>query len=550
MKRLKLILRSLILVVTVLVALSFALPTERYFEIAKNLNIFATLFKEVNAHYVDEVEPDKLIKTGIDAMLESLDPYTNYIPEDQIESFRTLTTGQYGGIGSLIGDINGRIVVTMPYEGFAAQKAGLRIGDEIIAINGVVVEGKGTGQISKLLKGQANTPVEIKVRRYGESEDLVFKFQRERIKVDNIQYSGILESTVGYIKLTDFTSGAGKEVNNAIDDLKKQGAKQIILDLRNNPGGLLNEAVNVSNAFVSKGSEIVSTKGKIKEWNKVYKALNNSKDTKIPLVVLVNGGSASASEIVAGVIQDYDRGVLIGRRSFGKGLVQTTRPLSYNSQLKVTTAKYYIPSGRCIQAIDYSIKNSNGSVGAIPDSLKAAFKTKSGRTVYDGGGLNPDIEITPKYYAPITVSLINKGLIFDYATEYAYKNNDISSAKTFQMSDSDYNDFKVWLRDKDYDYTTQVEATIDQLIKTSKKEKYFESIEKQIGTLKSGVMHNKEADVENFSEEIKEILEREIVSRYYFSKGEVEATFDDDEDIQKAIQVLKDSQNYKRLLSK
>ena len=343
---------------------AFNNPSEKYFEITKNLDIFATLYKEVNTYYVEDVDPNQLIKTGIDAMLESLDPYTNYIPEDDIEDYRTMTTGQYGGIGALIGTRNGKNMIIMPYEGFPAHNAGLKIGDEIIMVDGINVKEKAYTDISKLLRGQAKSTLQISVRRYGSSELVEVKMSREKITIDNVPYFGLVDDGIGYIKLSDFTTNAGKEVKNAVVDLKEQGATQFILDLRGNPGGLLNEAVNVSNIFIPKGSEVVSTKGKMTDWNKTYKALNPPVDTEMPLVVLVSSSSASASEIVAGVVQDYDRGVLVGQKTFGKGLVQATRPLTYNSQLKITTAKYYIPSGRCIQAIDYTSRNEDGGLEA------------------------------------------------------------------------------------------------------------------------------------------------------------------------------------------
>ncbi|ELR69556.1 tail-specific protease [Fulvivirga imtechensis AK7] len=528
---------------------SFTAPTERYFEIAKNLDIFATLFKEVNAYYVDEVDPDKVIRTGIDAMLLSLDPYTNYIPEDEIESFRTMTTGQYAGIGALISVVNGKTVITMPYQGFAAYNAGLKIGDELIAIDGKKVVGMEVSDISTLLKGQAKTPVEVTIKRYGHEEPLSFSFKRERITVTNVPYFGKVNDNIGYIKLEDFTMDAGKEVARAVEELKKQGADKIILDLRNNPGGLLSEAVNVSNVFVPKGVDVVSTRGKVTEWNKTYKTLNNPVDNKIPLVVLTNGGSASAAEIVSGVMQDYDRGLLVGSRTFGKGLVQTTRPLTYNAQLKVTTAKYYIPSGRCIQSLDYTHRNEDGTVSKVADSLISEFKTKNGRTVYDGGGLDPDVDIEQEYYTPITQSLLTKGLIFEYATQYSSKRKSIPSAAEFELTDEEYKQFKSWLSDKDYDYTTQVEEELVELEESAKKEKYYKDIANQLMDLKNKVKHNKEQDLEKFKSEIKQVLKEEIASRYYLQKGSLEASFNDDRDIQKAIELLKDTATYNQLLS-
>lgn len=528
---------------------SFNNPSERFFEISKNLDIFATLFKEVNTYYVDDINPNQLISTGIDAMLASLDPYTNYIPEDAIEDFRTMTTGQYGGIGALIGQRNGKNMVLMPYRGFPAQLSGLLIGDEILKIDGIDVKNKPTSEISKLLKGQANTDLNLTIKRYGDNAPMEVNLKREKITIQNIPYHGMVNENIGYIKLSDFTAGASKEVKDALQELKSKGAKKIIFDLRDNPGGLLSEAVNISNLFIPKGSEVVSTKGKMTDWNKSYKALNSPFDTDMPITILTSNRSASAAEIVAGVIQDYDRGVLVGQKSFGKGLVQATRPLTYNSQLKVTTAKYYTPSGRCIQAIDYSHRNLDGSVGKVPDSLKVAFKTKNGRVVYDGGGVDPDLPVERKNYSPISTSLVTKGLIFDYATEYRYKNAKIASPKDFQVSDEEYNKFVAWLSDKDYDYVTEVEKTIDELIEHARNEKYYEDIDKQILALKAKVKHNKETDLQKNKEEIKSLLKEDIVSRYYLQQGIIEASFNHDVDVQQAIEILNDAQRYEQILT-
>jgi len=538
----------LIIAMTVAGLWAFNSPTEKYFEIIKNLDIFATLYKEVNTYYVDEVDPNQLIKAGIDAMLESLDPYTNYIPEDDIEDYRTMTTGQYGGIGALIGTRNGKNMIIMPYEGFPAHESGLKIGDEIIRVDGINVKDKAYTDISKLLRGQANSKLQIAVKRYGVPELVNIEMTREKITIDNVPYFGLMDDGIGYIKLSDFTTNAGKEVKNAVVALLGQGATKFVLDLRGNPGGLLNEAVNVSNIFIPKGSEVVSTKGKMTDWNKTYKALNPPVDTEMPLVILTSSSSASAAEIVAGVVQDYDRGVLVGQKTFGKGLVQATRPLTYNSQLKITTAKYYIPSGRCIQAIDYSNRNEDGSVGKVPDSLKVVFKTRNGRVVYDGGGVDPDIVVNLGFLPPIAVSLISKGLIFDYATDYYYNHATIASSKDFKLTDAEYNDFVTWLNDKDYDYTTRVEHSIDELIKQAKKEKYYEDIDQQIQLLKTKVMHNKNTDLQKFKTDINQILEEEISSRYYLRKGVIETSFSADESIKAAIEVLKDSDRYNQIL--
>ena len=542
---------SLIGVVVISLIVGFSQPdSDRYFQIVKNLDIFATLFKEVNAYYVDEINPNTLMHHGIDAMLSNLDPYTTYIGEDEIEDYLTVTTGEYGGIGALVDQKNGISTIVLPYKGYAADRAGLKIGDQIIKINGIEIEGKASEEISKLLKGQSNSKITLSIQRYGRADLFDVDLKREKITIDNVPFYGKVTDDIGYIRLTDFTTKAGAEVGAALRKLKTEGITKVVLDLRGNPGGLLEEAVNVSNVFVPKGKEIVSTRGKLDAWTKSYHALNNPVDVEIPLVVLTDNGSASASEIVSGVVQDYDRGVLIGRRTYGKGLVQQTRPLSYNSQLKVTTAKYYIPSGRCIQAIDYANRNDDGSVGKIPDSLKVEFKTFNGRTVYDGGGLDPDHEVERLRYAPITYSLLRKDLIFNYATVYFHERAAaVDDAKTFRLTDAEYEKFVEWLRDKDYDYTTQVERTIQELVAKAKEEKYYPDIKEQIENLQAATLHNKESDLQTFKAEIKSLLEQEVASRYFLQQGVIESTFEKDPDILAAVEVLNDEGRYNELLA-
>ena len=525
--------------------------TDDYFEISRNMDIFATLFRELNIYYVDETKPGDLMKKGIDAMLESLDPYTNYIPESEVEDYRFMTTGQYGGIGALIGQKGDNVVITDPYEGFPAQKADLRAGDVILEIDGKPIKGKKYDDISKILKGQPKTPVKLLVKREGEKEPLEKTILRDEIKISSVPYSGMLDNEIGYIRLTGFTDNASGELKNALMDLKtKNNVKSLILDLRGNPGGLLNEAVNITNIFVDKGVEVVTTKGKVKEWDKTYKALNNPVDTQIPLVVLVNSGSASASEIVSGSIQDLDRGIIIGQRTFGKGLVQTTRPLSYNAQLKVTTAKYYIPSGRCIQALDYTHRNEDGSVGKVPDSLMSEFKTKAGRIVYDGGGVAPDFATEPEYLSNISQSLLIKQLIFDYATLYRIKHNTILPAKDFRISDEEFGSFVTWLNGKEYDYDTKSEKILEDLKATAIKEKYYDGLQSQFEALKKSMMHDKQADLMKNKNEIKQLLQDEISSRYYYQKGRVEASFDYDPEIMKAKEALKDTAVFTAILNR
>ena len=520
---------------------SFRSADDNYFEISRNIDIFATLFRELNIYYVEETKPSDLIQRGIDSMLVSLDPYTQYIPESDMDDYRYLTTGQYGGVGALIGQRDGFVIITDPYEGFPAQKAGLQSGDKILEIDGKSMAGKNYDEVSRLLKGTPNSTVTIKLERMGQSSPLVKVVTREEIKIKNVPYYGMLNNDIAFIRLSSFTDDAGYEVKSAVEELKKKNnVKGIIFDLRGNPGGLLNEAVNVVNVFVDKGQEVVSTRGKMKELNKTYRTLNSVVDNQTPIAVLVNSGSASAAEIVSGSLQDLDRAIVIGQRTFGKGLVQTTRSLSYNAQLKVTTSKYYIPSGRCIQALDYAHRNADGSVGKVPDSLITAFKTKNGRKVFDGGGINPDFTVAVPELSPVATSLIIKFLIFDYASMYKLNHPSIAPAKTFKLSDADYNDFKTWLSTKDFSYTTESERKLEDLKLMAMKEKSFDAISPQYELLKKKLAHDKTHDLEMNKEEVREFVENEIVSRYYYQNGRMESSFDSDDDIKIAVKALSD----------
>lgn len=542
--------RILLLVIPLgLLSLFTSSYVDSYFEISKNLDIFITLFKELNLYYVDETQPGSLVEKGIDGMLESLDPYTTFIPESDIEDYRFMTTGQYGGIGALIRKKDSLVVIAEPYEGFPAMKAGLMAGDIILEVNGKSTEGKNTNDVSKILKGQPNTEVKLLVKRYGVEKPLVKTFMREEIQIKSVPYSGMLTDDIGYVNLSSFTDNCTKEVREAIVELKGKGMKKLVLDLRGNPGGLLNEAVSLSNLFVPKGELIVSTKGKVKEWNKNYVATDAPLDKDMPLTVLVNSGSASASEIVSGVIQDLDRGVIIGQRSYGKGLVQTTRPLSYNTQLKVTTAKYYIPSGRCIQALDYSNRNEDGSVGKVPDSLITLYHTKAGRLVYDGGGINPDVVVEPMKLSDIAFNLGLKMLYFDFATEYRHKHPEIPAVKSFEITDELLAEFDAWLDNKDFTYTTESEEVLKELKEVAEEEKYFKRIKDEYEALESKVKHNKTKDMEEFKDEVKDLLRGEIVSRYYHQRGRIEAMLEKDLDVQKAIAILDNPAEYNRILS-
>ena len=546
-KRFKITLLVLFVATTSVIAYSFV---DDYFEVSKNLDVFSTLFREVNMHYVDSVDPAKLMRKGIDAMLETLDPYTDFIPEAEIADYRFITTGQYGGIGALIKQKGDYVVISEPYEGFPAQKADLRIGDELMEADGKSLKGKKTDEVSKVLKGQPNTTVKLLVRREGEKNTLEKVLTREEIRVKNIPYYGMITDNIGYIKLRSFTENAGKDVGDALKALKEKGTlKGIVFDLRSNPGGLLSEAVNVSNVFVNKGLDIVITRGRQKDLEKTYKAINTVVDPDLPLAVLVNSSSASASEIVSGSLQDLDRGVIIGQRTYGKGLVQTTRALSYNNQLKITTSKYYIPSGRCIQALDYSHRNEDGSVGKIPDSLMHEFKTTAGRKVFDGGGILPDVGVEQTKLSNIAASLQSKNLIFDFATRYHVAHATIAPARKFHLTTKEFNDFLAFIADKEYDYTTKSEKAMDDLKKNTEDEKYFTDVKPEFEALKTKLAHNKKEDVQKNKEEITRLLEEEIVTRYYLQSGRTEASFDHDVDVKKAVEVLANATMYSSILN-
>lgn len=526
----------------------FAFKAEDYFEISKNLDIFAEVYKEVNTTYVDEVKPGELIRAAIDGMLKSLDPYTNFYSEAQAEDYRYQVTGTYAGIGSTIRTIDDYVYIESPVDGFPAHKAGLLPGDKILAVDGEDMKGKGSNDVTEYLKGKAGTSFELTIERLGEGK-LTKSITRENIKIKNVPYQGIIEDEIGYIKLTGFTPNAGKEVRDAVIDLKAKGAKKLVLDLRNNGGGLLHEAINIVNVFVPRGETIVVTRGKFEEDNRSYKTLNSPADTDIPLVVLINGNSASASEIVSGALQDLDRAVLVGRNSFGKGLVQTTKRLTYNTSMKITTAKYYIPSGRLIQRLDYGNK-VNGRAIAVADSVKQEFKTRNGRAVTDGEGIQPDALVDIDKYSEVAQALVRNNHIFKFANEYRSKNPTVDEPMKFDISEEVYSDFKTYLADKEYEYTTRTEKDLEELEKQAKKDNYYELLSQEIEKLKTAMMDTKQNDLNNQKDELKEILEYEIIKRYYFEKGKVEIAFDDDEDWSKVKELLSNTAEYNTLLGK
>jgi carboxyl-terminal processing protease len=524
-----------------------------YFDITKNLDIFTTLYKELNTYYVDTLNPEKLMRSGIVDMLDGLDPYTDFIPEEDMEDYRTQTTGRYGGIGAVIGTRGDFVIVTEPYEGCPAEKAGLRAGDRIIEIDGKSAKKYKTDQVSAMLKGKPGTDVNVKFarkRKDGGEDVMNVKMTREEIKIPAVPYSGMLNDDIGYIRLSGFTERAGAEVKSALENLEsKHKLKGLVFDLRGNPGGLLNEAINVANIFVDKNIRIVETKGKIEEWNKSYPTLDEPVDDKLPMVVLADGGSASAAEIVSGSLQDLDRAVIVGQRTFGKGLVQATHSLPFNAKLKITTAKYYIPSGRCIQAINYAERNEDGSVKRIPDSLKVAFKTKHGRTVYDGGGIDPDVKLEPEKFAKITISLITKNLVSDYATDYRIQHDKIADAKNFSLTDAEYADFVAWVQKQDYQYTTKSEKLLDDLQATAEKEKYYDGLKSDIEAMKKTMMHEKDNDLMKEKPQIKELLEEEICDRYYLNTGRILSSIKSDPEIKKAIEVVSDEKRVNDILA-
>lgn len=524
--------------------------TPDYFEISKNLDIFNAIYRELNVSYVDGTKPGELMKTGIDAMLSSLDPYTNYYTENDIEDFRYMTTGEYGGIGAVVQDIDGKLIIAEPYEGFAAYKAGLRAGDQIVSVNGVNVVNKRSDDLGSLLKGTAGTEVKLTVLKAGQTKPVEVSIVREEIKNKAVPYYNMLpNSETGYIKLVAFAENCSNEVKEALLDLKSKNCKNIILDMRGNLGGLLNEAVNIVNFFIDKGQEVVFTKGKMSDWDKSYLAVNNPIDTQIPLIVLVDENSASASEIVSGALQDLDRAVIVGKRTYGKGLVQQTKPLVYNAQIKVTVAKYYIPSGRCVQALDYSNRNEEGRVEKVPDSLITAFNTKGGRVVYDGAGVMPDVKTKDEKYSNILISLLSKYYIFNYATDYVLKHGSIAPIKDFQFSEAEYNDFIAYLKDKDCSYKTRCELSLEELKANAEDEKFFADIKSEYDALAAKINDTKKDDFTKYKNEIKQQLEEEIVQRYYFQKGRIEYSLKNDEDIKEALKLLAEQNKVKTILT-
>lgn len=521
---------------------------EDYFEMNKAIEIFGSVFKNLHSNYVDGLNSGDLVKTAVDAMLAELDPYTVYYPESELEDMKMQVLGQYGGIGSLILQQNNQVMISEPYENLPAHKAGLKAGDIILKIDGESCERKTTAQVSERLRGQAGTSIKLTIERNGKQIEKTLK--REEIQLPNVSYYGKLDKEVGYIKLDEFTKDAGRNVLEAYKQLEQKGAKSLVLDLRGNGGGLLHEAVNIVNIFVEKGNLVVSKKAKNVENSNIFKTTQKAIAPNIPLAVMIDAYSASASEIVAGSLQDLDRAVVIGQPSYGKGLVQTIIPLVYNAQMKVTESKYYIPSGRCIQAIDYSSRDENGRAEKIPDSLKTAFKTKNGRTVYAGSGIEPDILLEPELASNITISLVSNFLFFNYALKFVEEHPSIASPSEFEITDEIYEDFVSYLKDKDYHYITSSEKTLEILVANAEKEQMNAETIKAIEDLKQMIIEDKKNDIYKFKDEIKHLLMGEIITKYYYQKGRVEASLKSDKELKKAIEILNDEKEYKKILGK
>lgn len=523
----------------------------RKFQLSQQLNIFNTIIKELDLFYVDTIVPEKTIKQGIDAMLGSLDPYTVYYSEAEADELKMMTTGKYAGIGSVIRyhTVKKTTVIADPYENMPAAKAGLRIGDAILSIDGVDVRGKSTDSVSNILRGEPGTKLTITVERPGEENPLTMKMERASIALPAIPYYGILRDSIGYIQLESFTENCSKDMRRAIVDLKGRGATSFIIDLRSNGGGLLAEAVNIVNLFVPKGKTIVTTKGKTKRSNEEYKTTREPIDTQSPLVVLVDGQTASASEILAGSLQDFDRAVIVGSRTFGKGLVQSTRSLPGNGFLKLTTSKYYIPSGRCVQALDYTHRRTDGSATRIPDSLTNVFHTEAGREVRDGGGIRPDVEPKNEELSTLLFYLMQDMAIFDYATEYRLKHNSIASPDVYEVSDDEYEDFKKYLVSTGFNYDMQSSKILKQLKDMIKFEGYEDITKDEIAALENKLGQNLEHTLSHFAKHVKRLLGDEIVKRYYGQKGEITYALRDDTDLDACYEILGNNDRYRKILS-
>lgn len=548
MKKIPFLLLIVFLTINVKAQTTQADKNQRYFDINKSIDIFNSVIRELDMFYVDSIKVDSLVNGTIRNMLARMDPYTEYYTEENIGDLQFMTTGEYGGIGSIISYNNNQVIINEPYKGLPADKAGLKAGDAILEIDGADMRKATVKDVSDKLKGTPGTSLKLKIQRPGESKTREITIVREKIEMDPITYSTVFDDKVGYLHYSGFTNGSSNRVKETILDLKKKGAESLVIDLRGNGGGILDEAVNIVNFFVRKGLEIVSTKGKVKQWDRSYHTQNQPIDTLMPIVVLIDTGSASASEIVAGSLQDLDRAVIIGNRSFGKGLVQTPRDLPYGGNIKITTSKYYIPSGRCIQALDYSHRNPDGSVARVPDSLTNVFKTLNGREVRDGGGITPDYVIPQEKGGTIGYYLITENIIFDYVTNWAIKHPTIASPESFHLSDADYEQFKQFVKTKDFQYDQMSSRQLQSLKNIMEFEGYFDTASQEFKALENKLQPNLDRDLELFKKDIKQMIETDIVQRYYYKEGVLIYELQDDPALKKAKEVLKDKQTYNYML--
>ena len=541
--------RQLTLVFILFFGLQVAKAQSNGFEVLKNLEIMDQVYEHLDLYFVDEPQLGKLSKTSIDAMLKELDPYTVYYHESNIEDYRLMTTGQYGGIGALIRRMGDDTYIAEPYEGNPAEKSGLKAGDKIISIDGKAMHKKSSDEVSTALKGPKGTTIKVEIARINEGNKTI-SITRDEIKIPDVPYFGMVDKVIGYIKLNSFTQTAASDVRSAIEKLTQDGMSKLVLDLRDNGGGLLIEAVKIVNFFVPKNTVVVSTKGRVKEENRVYTTLEEPIDTDIPLAILVDGGSASASEIVAGSLQDLDRAVILGQTSYGKGLVQRTYDMKYGSKIKLTIAKYYTPSGRCVQRLEYYDKETGEKPKEIADSLLKTFQTKNGRKVIDGRGIEPDVNVELDDLSRLSAMLLTKNLIFNFASEFASKNNTISKPEEFKISDSQYEEFKTFALKDEFSYTTASEEALKKMKETAQKEGYFNEVKNEYEAMMTKVTPSKSRDLDKFKEEISQILENEIVSRYYYQKGRTVNSFRYDNVLLKAKDVLGNSKEYNTILKK